>query len=88
MSSSSTNIGRIFETLYAVKDICQNITIVVHHSTVAQGKKWKKTIQPNFINILEHCTKDEIEIDFVEMDMWMDDTQPALIEEEGDSDES
>ena len=88
MSSSAFNIGRIFETLYAVKDICQNITIVVHHSTVAQGKAWKKTIQPNFINILEHCTKEEIDIDFVEMDMWMDDTQPALIEEEGDSDES
>ena len=88
MSSGSFQIGRIFESLYAVRNVdpvINSITIVVHHPTVAQGKLWKQSIQSNFINIFEHCVKKDITIDFVEMEMWMNDTQPAV---DGDSSES
>jgi hypothetical protein len=57
------------ETLYANKT-CTKCVVVIHHPTVAQAKLWKTQIQPQWLNICAHFN---IDIEFVEMDMWMDD---------------
>ena len=49
------------------------IFVVIHHPTVEWGKKWKKTIQPLWMNILETLLKEEIDVEFDEMEMWMND---------------
>ena len=73
MSSAKLSVERILETLYANAEDTNKIWVVIHHPTAEWGKKWKKTIQPLWINILDTVLKDEFEVEFVEMKMWMDD---------------
>jgi hypothetical protein len=68
-SSGALRLERVLETLYANKT-CTKCVVVIHHPTVAQAKLWKTQIQPQWLNICAHFN---IDIEFVEMDMWMDD---------------
>ena len=67
-SSSSLRFERVLETLYATKTT--KCVVIIHHPTVAQSKLWKTQIQPLWLNICNHFNLD---VEFVEMDMWMDD---------------
>jgi hypothetical protein len=69
-SSSALRLERVLETLYANKDTCTKCVIPIYHPTVAQSKLWKTQIQPYWLNI---CAYFNLDIEFVEMDMWMDD---------------
>ena len=69
-SSGAVRFERVFETLYANKDLCTKIVVVIHHPTVAQGKVWKTQQQPYLLNLCAHFN---IDVEFVEMEMWMDD---------------
>jgi hypothetical protein len=67
-SSGALRLERVLETLYATK--CDKAVVAIHHPTVAQSKLWKTQIQPHWLNICNHFNLD---IEFVEMDMWMND---------------
>ena len=82
MSSKKLSAERILEKLYANntvdekgKKVLDNskIVVVIHHPTVMQSKKWKKTIQPLWINIFDKLLSDDYEVEFVELSMWMSD---------------
>ena len=68
LSSGALRLERVLETLYATK--CDKAVVVIHHPTVAQSKLWKTQIQPLWLNICNHFNLD---VEFVEMDMWIDD---------------
>jgi len=67
-SSGAFRLERILETIYATQTT--KCVVVIHHPTVAQSKLWKTQIQPLWLNICNHFNLD---VEFVEMDMWMDD---------------
>jgi hypothetical protein len=68
MSSGAFRLERPLEHMAATN--CNRCSIVIHHPSVSQSKKWKTQIQPYWLNI---CSRFNINIEFVEMDMWMDD---------------
>ena len=67
-SSGALRLERVLETLYATD--CTKAVVCIHHPTVAQSKVWKTQIQPLWMNI---CNRFNLDVEFVEMDMWMDD---------------
>jgi hypothetical protein len=67
-SSGAFRLERVLETIYATKTT--KCLVVIHHPTVAQQKLWKTQIQPLWVNICNHFNLD---VEFVEMDIWMDD---------------
>jgi hypothetical protein len=70
LSSGAVRFERVLETLYAYKDTCTKCVVVIHHPTVASEKAWKTQGQPYALNLSAHFNLD---VEFVEMDMWMDD---------------
>jgi len=76
LSSGAVRLERVIETLYANRNTCTKCVVVIHHPTVASGKAWKTQGQPYLLNL---CSWANLDVDFVEMDMWMDDIS---IEEE------
>lgn len=69
-SSGAVRLERVLETLYANRGTCTKCLIVIHHPTVADSKKWKTEVQPHHLKICAHFN---IDVEFVEMEMWMDD---------------
>jgi len=67
-SSGALRLERVLETLYATD--CTKCIVVIHHPTVAQSKLWKTQIQPLWLNICNHFNLD---VEFVEMIMWVED---------------
>jgi hypothetical protein len=67
-SSGALRFERVLENMYATKTT--KCVVVIHHPTVAQSKLWKTQIQPLWLNI---CNEFNLDVEFVEMDMWMDD---------------
>jgi hypothetical protein len=70
LSSGAVRFERVLELLYANRKNCTKCIVVIHHPTVEQGKKWKKHDQPYYLNLCEFYNLD---VEFVEMDMWMED---------------
>tara|TARA_B100001093_G_scaffold165814_1_gene158382 strand:- start:2039 stop:3295 length:1257 start_codon:yes stop_codon:yes gene_type:complete len=67
-SSGAFRVERALELMTETN--CKRCAIVIHHPSVSQSKKWKTQIQPKWMNILSNFG---IDVEFVEMDMWMDD---------------
>jgi hypothetical protein len=67
-SSGALRLERVLETMYATETT--KCVVVIHHPTVAQSKLWKTQIQPLQLNI---CNNFNLDVEFVEMEMWMDD---------------
>ena len=70
LSSGAVRFERVLENLYANRETCTKCVVVIHHPTVASGKAWKTQGQPYLLNLCAHFNLD---VEFVEMDMWMDD---------------
>ena len=68
LSSGALRLERVLETIYATQTT--KCVVVIHHPTVAQSKLWRTQIQPLWMNICNHFNLD---VEFVEMEMWMDD---------------
>ena len=67
-SSGAVRLERVLDTIYATKTT--KCVVVIHHPTVADGKGWKTNGQPYLLNLCAHFN---IDVEFVEMEMWMDD---------------
>ena len=70
LSSGAVRFERVLENLYANRETCTKCVVVIHHPTVASGKSWKTQGQPYLLNL---CDYFNLDVEFVEMDMWMDD---------------
>jgi hypothetical protein len=72
-SSGALRLERVLETLYATD--CTKAVVCIHHPTVAQSKVWKTQVQPLWMNI---CNRFNIDVEFIEMDMWIDDVSKKV----------
>lgn len=69
-SSGSVRLEHVLKKLYQHKKTCTKCVVVIHHPTVASAKEWKTKNQPDALNICGHFN---IDVEFVEMDMWIED---------------
>ena len=69
MSSRKFSIERILEELYAGKqDNVKHCVVVIHHPDKDAAKHWKKSVQPTWLDIIDHMNMEEWSITFEEMD--------------------
>lgn len=70
MSSAKFSLERIVDSLYANRnDDIKTVNVVIHHPSVAQERKWKENIQPQWLKQLRFVMK-QYDFNFIEMDMW------------------
>ena len=70
MSSAKFSLERIVDSLYANRnDDIKTVNVVIHHPSVAQERKWKENIQPQWLKQLRFVMR-QYEFHFIEMDMW------------------
>lgn len=70
MSSAKFSLERIVDSLYANRnDDIKTVNVVIHHPSVAQERKWKENIQPQWLKQLRFVMK-QYNFNFIEMDMW------------------
>ena len=70
MSSAKFSLERIVDSLYANRnDEIKTVNVVIHHPSVAQERKWKENIQPQWLKQLRFVMK-QYDFNFIEMDMW------------------
>tara|TARA_R100000005_G_C4971635_1_gene184388 strand:+ start:88 stop:1323 length:1236 start_codon:yes stop_codon:yes gene_type:complete len=70
MSSAKFSLERIVDSLYANRnDEIKTVYVVIHHPSVAQEKKWKENIQPQWLKQLRFVMS-QYDFNFIEMDMW------------------
>ena len=72
MSSAKFSMDRIMETLYANRQTCDRIVVVIHHPHTQSSDYFKKNTQPTWLNIVE-ASGMKWKVEFVEMEMWMED---------------
>ena len=69
-SSAKFSLERIVDSLYANRnDDIKTVNVVIHHPSVAQERKWKENIQPQWLKQLRFVMK-QYDFNFIEMDMW------------------
>ena len=70
MSSAKFSLERIVDSLYANRnDDIKIVNVVIHHPCVAQERKWKENIQPQWLKQLRFVMS-QYDFNFIEMDMW------------------
>ena len=70
MSSAKFSLERIVDSLYANRnDEIKTVNVVIHHPSVAQERKWKENIQPQWLKQLRFVMS-QYDFNFIEMDMW------------------